>query len=208
MSVQHGATAGGTRTAAPIKAKARDEAVALSEQSVVTSVVARRILALLRIGLGFVFLWAFLDKTFGLGFSTAPAKAWIRGGSPTDGFLAHVDRGPFVGLSHAMAGAWWVNILFMLGMLAVGVALMAGIAMWPAAVAGALLVLMMWSAEFPPAMTTTTGDPSGSTNPFVDYHIIYALGVLALAATSAGLTWGFGNQWNKLPFIRDHAWTH
>ena len=43
--------------------------------------------ALTRILLGFVFLWAFLDKTFGLGYATEPAKAWINGGSPTTGFL-------------------------------------------------------------------------------------------------------------------------
>lgn len=214
MSVQHGARiAGETRTpsgrpSAPVTIKAPDEAVEGSTQSVVTSVVARRFLALLRIGTGFVFLWAFLDKTFGLGFSTTSEKAWIHGGSPTKGFLGSVDVGPFVSLSHAMAGTWWANWLFMLGMLAVGVAIMAGIAMWPAAVAGALLVLMMWSAEFPPARFTTSGDPSGSTNPFVDYHIVYALALLALAATSAGATWGLTRYWKRLPYIKDHAWTH
>lgn len=31
-------------------------------------------------------LWAFLDKTFGLGYSTRVAKAWVNGGSPTKGF--------------------------------------------------------------------------------------------------------------------------
>ena len=40
-------------------------------------------LALSRILLGFVFLWAFLDKTFGLGFATAAEKAWVAGGSPS-----------------------------------------------------------------------------------------------------------------------------
>ncbi|MER7365496.1 hypothetical protein ABT353_22580, partial [Nonomuraea wenchangensis] len=40
-----------------------------------------------RISIGWVFLWAFLDKTFGWGFATPAAKAWINGGSPTTGFL-------------------------------------------------------------------------------------------------------------------------
>ncbi|HEV2634497.1 MAG TPA: hypothetical protein VGX23_05090, partial [Actinocrinis sp.] len=51
-------------------------------------------IAIVRIGTGFMFLWAFLDKTFGLGYSTASAKAWIHGGSPTKGFLGSVAVGP------------------------------------------------------------------------------------------------------------------
>lgn len=47
---------------------------------VVSSKPARAVLALLRIAVGFVFLWSFLDKTFGLHYSTGPARAWINGG--------------------------------------------------------------------------------------------------------------------------------
>ena len=60
-------------------------------------------LAVLRIMFGFYFLWAFLDKTFGLGFATPAAKAWINGGSPTKGFLSG-SEGPFSGFYHALAG--------------------------------------------------------------------------------------------------------
>ncbi|MBA9050098.1 hypothetical protein BJ996_006829 [Streptomyces phaeogriseichromatogenes] len=42
-----------------------------------------RALASPRILTGFVFLWAFLDKTFGLGYATASGNAWIDGMSPT-----------------------------------------------------------------------------------------------------------------------------
>ena len=38
--------------------------------TVVTSTPARLILGLLRLAVGFVFLWSFLDKTFGLHYST------------------------------------------------------------------------------------------------------------------------------------------
>ncbi len=48
----------------------------------------------LRLSLGFLFLWAFLDKTFGLGYSTPSAHAWIRGGSPPKGFLSGANVGP------------------------------------------------------------------------------------------------------------------
>jgi len=214
MSVQHGTRLAGearTTTSRPselVATKAPDKAVEVSAQPIVTSLAARRILALLRFATGFIFLWAFLDKTFGLGYATTTQKAWIAGGSPTKGFLASVEVGPFAGTAHAMAGTWWADWLFMLALLGVGVAVMAGIAMWPAAIAGSLLVLMMWAAEFPIDRFTSTGAPSGSNNPIVDYHIIYALVLLALAATSAGVTWGLSRYWNRLPYIRDHAWTH
>src|SRR6187402_1250514 len=53
----------------------------------VLSIGARRALAVLRLATGFIFLWAFADKTFGLGFSTPAERAWINGGTPSQGFL-------------------------------------------------------------------------------------------------------------------------
>ena len=42
---------------------------------------------------------------------------------------------------------------------------------------------MMWVAEWPLASVTAAGDPSGSTNPIVDYHLIYALMAIICALT-------------------------
>ena len=42
-------------------------------------------IAVARIMLGFVFLWAFLDKTMGLGFATKYGESWVNGVSPTAG---------------------------------------------------------------------------------------------------------------------------
>jgi thiosulfate dehydrogenase [quinone] large subunit len=167
---------------------------------------AAKALAVLRISTGFVFLWAFLDKTFGLGYSTPSAKAWIHGGSPTKGFLSSVDVGPFQSMSHSMAGTWYANGLFMLAMLAVGVALIAGIGMRIAAGAGVLVLAMMWLAEFPLAQHTAAGKPSGSSNPITDYHFVYAVGLVVLALTYAGHTWGLGRRWAQLPFVQQHRW--
>jgi thiosulfate dehydrogenase [quinone] large subunit len=165
-----------------------------------------KLLAVLRIATGFVFLWAFLDKTFGLGYSTSSAKAWIHGGSPTRGFLKSVDVGPLQSTMHTIAGTWYADWLFMLGMVAVGVALIAGVGLRIAAGAGALIMAMMWIAEFPLAQHTSAGAASGSTNPLTDYHLIYAAVLLVVAATYAGDTWGLGRVWAKLPIVRDHAW--
>jgi hypothetical protein len=51
---------------------------------------------------------------------------------------------------------------------------------------------------------TSTGDPSGSTNSITDYHVIYAVGAIVLAATYAGRTWGLGRAWGRLPFVQKH----
>src|SRR6478609_3121557 len=114
-------------------------------------------IALLRLSVGFIFLWAFLDKLFGLGYATPGAKAWIAGGSPTKGFLSSVDAGPFTTVFHAIAGTWWADGLFMLGLLGVGLAVTLGVALRVSAVAGSAMMLLMWLAEFPLARFTADG---------------------------------------------------
>ncbi|BCJ50667.1 membrane protein [Actinoplanes sp. NBRC 14428] len=165
---------------------------------------AAKTLATLRIATGAVFLWAFLDKTFGLGYSTPTAKAWINGGSPTKGFLSHVEVGPLQNMFHSMAGTWWANWLFMLGMLGVGLALILGIGLRISAISGTIIMAGMWLAEFPLAQTTSTGQPSGSTNPIFDYHLIYAIALIVAAASYAGHTWGLGRLWTRIPFVQKH----
>ncbi|MFL6163756.1 MAG: hypothetical protein ACJ74U_16250 [Jatrophihabitantaceae bacterium] len=168
---------------------------------------ATRALATLRVTTGFVFLWAFLDKTFGLHYATPSARAWIHGGSPTKGFLSSVHVGPFQSAFHSMAGTWWADWMFMLGLLGLGVALIAGVAMRIAAASGVLLMALMWFAEFPPAQHAANGAPTASTNPLVDYHFLYAVVLIVLAATYAGNVWGLGRIWARLPFINRHRWT-
>lgn len=156
---------------------------------------AARALAVLRVSTGFVFLWAFLDKTFGFGYATPTERAWINGGSPTKGFLSSVEVGPFQDFFHDIAGTGWANWAFMLGLLGIGLALTLGIGMRIAAAAGALLLVLMWTAVLPP-----------DNNPFMDDHLIYA-GILAvLALTAAGNTLGLGTYWNRLPIVQKLPW--
>ena len=163
-----------------------------------------RSLAALRISTGFVFLWAFLDKAFGFGYATPHDAAWVRGGSPTEGFLSHVAVGPLEGWFHDIAGAPWADWLFMMGLLGVGVAVIAGIGLRAAAVSGTAMMALMWMAEWPLAKTLSTGEPSMSTNPIVDYHVIYALALVVVALTAAGDRWGLGRMWARLPIVRRH----
>jgi thiosulfate dehydrogenase [quinone] large subunit len=167
---------------------------------------AARFLAVFRVVIGFEFLWAFLDKTFGLGYATPAARAWINGGSPTKGFLSRVAVGPLEGTFHAIAGAAWADWLFMAGLLGIGIALILGIGLRAAAVSGTVMMLAMWAAEWPLDKLTSAGEPSMSTNPIVDYHIIYALALIALAVTFAGNIWGLGKRWAKLPFVQRNRW--
>ncbi|MFE3633582.1 hypothetical protein [Streptomyces sp. NPDC059168] len=159
-----------------------------------------------RVLMGFVFLWAFLDKTFGFGYATASGKGWIDGGSPTEGFLGHVAVGPMVSTFHAWAGAAWADWLFMLGLSGIGLALTAGVALRLAALAGTVMMALMWVAEWPPAKHLSDGSASMSTNPFADYHVVYAVVLVALAVVSAGDVLGLGRVWARLPIVRDHGW--
>ncbi|WP_018653217.1 DoxX family membrane protein [Actinomadura flavalba] len=154
---------------------------------------AAKVWALVRLALAWIFLWAFLDKTFGLGHETPADKAWLDGGSPTAGFLANAPKGPFAGLYKDLAGAAWADWLFMAGLLAIGVALALGIAMWIAAVSGGLMLVLMWTAVLPPA-----------NNPFLDDHLIYTLVLVGLALVAAGNTWGLGWWWRGLAVVRKY----
>jgi thiosulfate dehydrogenase (quinone) large subunit len=145
---------------------------------------------LTRIALGWVFLWAFLDKLFGLGYSTPEARAWMNGASPTEGYLAGVD-GPFRSFFNPMAGTPWADWLFMVGLAGIGVALVLGIGVRIAAVAGAVMMVLMWMAEWPIA-----------DNPFLDYHLVYALVLIGLAIVNAGDTVGFGRPWSRTGLVR------
>lgn len=188
----------------------RDRAVSAPEAAVPAEAGALNarayVLASVRVLMGFVFLWAFLDKTFGFGYATASGKGWIDGGSPTEGFLGHVAVGPMESTFHAWAGAAWADWLFMLGLLGIGLALTAGVALRLAAFAGTVMMALMWVAEWPPAKHLSDGSASMSTNPFVDYHLIYAVVLIALAAVSAGDALGLGRLWARLPIVRDHRW--
>jgi thiosulfate dehydrogenase [quinone] large subunit len=176
-----------------------------AKAAVITAATAK-FLAVVRVATGFVFLWAFLDKTFGLGYATPAARAWIHGGSPTKGFLSSVAVGPLESTFHTWAGTAWADWLFMLALAGVGVALTLGVALRVAAASGTVLMLAMWAAEWPLAKVTSAGQPSMSTNPVVDYHIVYALVLIVVALLAAGNTWGFGKLWARLPFVSRNHW--
>lgn len=150
-----------------------------------------RFLAFVRLALGWMFLWAFVDKLFGLGFATKPENAWLNGGSPTTGFLSNAVDGPLAGFFHGLAGIPAVDWLFMLGLAGVGVALLLGVALRLAAVAGVTMMALMFLAlSLPP-----------DNNPLIDEHVVYAGLLVGIALLGPGAWAPAAKWWGKC------AWT-
>lgn len=144
-------------------------------------------LAILRILLGFMFLWAFFDKMFGLGYSTTSQNAMMNGGSPTRGFLQYRSEtlsalGDFFAVT---------DVIIMAAFLLLGLALILGIGMKIATIGGTLLLIMMYIGVFPP-----------DTNPLIDYHIIYIFLLLAIYLANAGDFLGMGKQWKEMEIVK------
>ncbi|MBE3001697.1 hypothetical protein IDM40_23805 [Nocardiopsis sp. HNM0947] len=160
------------------------------DRAPVAAPAARTLLALVRISIGWIFLWAFLDKLLGLGRSTPAEGAWLTGGSPTEGYLASVE-GPFAPVFNAMSGAAWADVLFMLGLGAIGLSLVLGVGERIAAATGALLLMFMYAASLPL-----------ETNPFMDDYIVQSLALGALACARSGETLGLGRWWASTGLVR------
>lgn len=161
----------------------------------------------LRLALGWIFLWAFLDKLLALGFATGRDDktgvvdrfgdaAWINGGSPTEGFLSFGlnTRWFFDDLYSDLAGQAWVDWIYMISMAAIGVALILGVATRLAAVAGIVWMLLFYTAA---ALWP-------ENNPFLDDHLVYAILLAGIASVGAGRYLGLGRQWERLPVVQRH----
>ena len=159
----------------------------------------------LRLAMGWIFFWAFLDKLLALGFATGrdpetgevdrfgPA-AWIEGGSPTEGFLTFGlnTKEPFLGFYSDLAGQAWVDWVYMVSMAAIGIALLLGIFTRLAALGGAIWMVLFYTASaiWP------------ENNPFLDDHVIEFIILLALAHVDAGRYLGLGRRWERTELVR------
>ncbi|GAA1181289.1 DoxX family membrane protein [Ornithinimicrobium humiphilum] len=145
------------------------------------------LLGVMRIAFGFYFLWAFVDKMFGLGFATPAERAVVNGGSPTTGYLSGVE-GPFAGMFNAMAGNGVVDVLFMAGLLGIGLTLILGAGARVGAICGAAMYAFMYLASLP----TTT-------NPFLDDHVTGAIVMIVIATLPAARNYlGLGTWWARI----------
>ncbi len=169
-------------------------------------------LSITRIALGFYFLWAFIDKLFGLGFQTCRTvaddasvtidafcdSAWINGGHITEGYLVYGGNvnSPFNEFFVNLGAERWTDWPFMLGLLGVGLALMLGIGTRVGAIAGSLMLVFMYMTQMPV-----------STNPFLDEHLIYALAMIAIVWVELGhQSIGLGKWWRSLEIVKKQGW--
>ena len=172
------------------------------------SVPGARIWGLLRLTIGWVFLWAFLDKLLALGFATGRDPetgaidrfgdaAWINGANPTEGFLANGvhTKGFLVDFYGGLAGSAIIDWIYMASMLLIGAALMLGIFTRLAALAGIVWMLLFYSAAaiWP------------ENNPVIDDHLVYAIVLAGIAVVGAGRFLGFGRQWEKTALVSRYS---
>jgi thiosulfate dehydrogenase [quinone] large subunit len=166
-----------------------------------------RTAAILRIGIGLIYLWAFFSQGFGIGYSNQPAtvkegapasyawhfsydasNGWISSGfkhSPSTGYVASTD-GPLAfipqNLPTGLEDFFW---MFAIGGL--GIALTLGICSRIAGWGGLALNLLIWFSAFPP-----------SNNPFFDAeHFMFAFIIFLLMWLKASNYWGVGRWWRS-----------
>lgn len=165
---------------------------------------------ILRLSIGWIFLWSFLDKLLGLGFATcrgedgvidfACSASFVKGGAPTYGFLEFATQSSHTGgvfRDLAPSGPTSPNVvdwLFMVALLLIGVALMLGIGVRLAGFGGALLVAFMYLAGF----------VWPENNPVIDEHIIEIILLVSFALVGAGRWLGFGNRWARTKLVQSH----
>lgn len=149
------------------------------------------IMGALRIALGWILFWAFLDKLFGFGFSTAPENSWLNGVSPTTGFLKFGVSGIFAEVFNELAGNILVDILFMAALLLVGGSLILGIGTKIAGYTGAILMFILYLTNVPPLH-----------NPVIDEHIIYLICLVGIANFKSGHVLGLGKWWSETRIVK------
>ena len=152
-----------------------------------------KVWVVIRILLGFIFLWAAIDKIFGFGFNTPPEEAWMAGVSPTFGYLKFATYGPFAGMMQGMAGNPVVDVLLVGGQLMIGIALLLGIGVKVAGYSGALMMLLIYLSRFP-----------SEFNPLIDEHIIYGILLIGLTQVKVGKLFGLGQFWSQTEVVQKY----
>jgi thiosulfate dehydrogenase [quinone] large subunit len=183
----------------------------------------QRVMGVLRLLAGWTFLWAFLDKAFALGFSTGRVlndagetvridffgqDAWINGASPTAGAVGFALKGPFAdtiqsvtGLQMTQAGpqvGGWLDWVYMLSMLLIGLGLITGVMTRLAAVGG-----IIWMSVF---YLGTAIWPEH--NPFVDDHVVMVAVLVAVILANAGRYYGLGKVWQRFDAVRGRRYLY
>lgn len=174
----------------------------------ITSPWHRRGVALLRITVGIIFLWAGLDKLLG-----GPAGGWSAAG-----YLGHATGGslgwPFVttpvaegavviynpthdlwvSLSKNSTALAIINPMVVYGEIGIGISLILGFLTRFGAIMGALMMALFFVAGW------------SFTNGIVEEHLTYMVVLLAIAGLGAGKYYGLDEWAAKTEFGQKHDW--
>jgi thiosulfate dehydrogenase [quinone] large subunit len=156
----------------------------------ITAPIHRFGVALLRVVVGIIFLWAGLEKAVGAGlgtwsaggfleFGTSGSLAWpFVSGEIAEGTVFNPTHDFWVGVAHNEGAMAVIDYLVPLGQIGIGVSLILGLLTRFGAAMGALMMLFFfvaaWEFEFG----------------IVNQHLTYAVVCAALAGVGAGKYWG------------------
>ena len=152
-------------------------------------------IAFTRVAVGWVFLYAGLEKLFGA--EPFSAVGFLKFGT-IGTTSAHVAEGTVVNPTHdfwvALAGNGTllplVNFLVVFGEVAIGAALILGIATRFASIMGALMMTLFWVAAWDFAFGV------------IEYHSLLAIVTLALGIMGAGEVYGFDAIVDRSPVVQ------
>ena len=149
----------------------------------------RTLIVLFRVSLGWVFLFAAIRQIPNPEFSAA---GLMEGATTFAAFFAIFAAPPFLTIINAVIP--WVHLLL-------GLALILGIGMRAAAIAGATLMLLYYLPRL--------DFPMVGTNSFImDYHLVYAGLLVYLAAVRAGQIFGLEGWLQKQPAVHQFLEQH
>ena len=149
-------------------------------------------LSVFRILIGWLFIWGFLDKMFGLGFKTPSGAAWIDGVSPSS-YVSFVTKGIFSDLFNSLAGNAFVDVLMMAGLLILGITIILGIGSKLTTIFAILFFMVMYTICVPP-----------EDNPLIDYRIILAVGMLVIYYLGGYEKFSLYDKWKEFPLVKQY----
>lgn len=142
------------------------------------------VLAIVRIMIGLMFIWAFFDKLIGLGGPTPHGCGFIDGFSPTHDYLCYCN-GWFSGLFNWLAQfSSFCDVLLMVGFLGCGICFILGFAKKISVVAFTVMLVLFWLAMLPM-----------KEMPLIDYHSIYIFAMIAVYFGNGFERWGIEDYW-------------
>ena len=113
-------------------------------------------------------------------------KAWS-----ASGYLANAT-GPFAEWFQSLAGNTFVDNLNMWGLLLIGLAVLFGLLIRPAAAFGALMMLLYYFSDF----------VGNTSHGYIDDHLIYLLVFLLFVFGGFGHIWGLDSVMSQQKFVQ------